>query len=76
MSDKDITQVRLENELDAAQLAEVSGAGDCTSTATVGSGGITISGPTADIGNNIVQVYEGMIEATSYAIERIANSLK
>ena len=76
MSERDTSNDLVQNELDSAQLAEVGGGGDCGPTASVGTGGITVSGSPGSIGNSIVQVYEGMIEATSYAIERIATSLK
>ena len=35
-------------------------------------GGITDTG---SIGGEIIEIYEGLIEATSYVIERVANAL-
>ncbi len=75
MSESNVTKIPVGNELDPAQAVEVGG-GDCGTSVTVGSDGINITGPANGIGPAVIATYEGMIEATSYAIERIANSLK
>jgi hypothetical protein len=35
-------------------------------------GGVT---DTASLGQDIIEIYEGLVEATSYVIERVANAL-
>ena len=35
-------------------------------------GGITDTG---SVGDEIIEIYEGLVEATSYVIERVANAL-
>jgi hypothetical protein len=64
------------NELPDAQVADVAGGGDCDASVSIGTGGVQINSPAGGVGQNIIAVYEGMIEATSYAIERIAGALK
>jgi len=50
----------------------VSGAGDDCS-----SGGNNIGGVTepSSLGNDLIEIYEGLVSATSYVIERVANAL-
>jgi hypothetical protein len=57
-------------ELTLSEIEFVSGAGDdCPSGNNYG--GIT---DTSSVGDDIIAVYEGLVAATSYIIERVANS--
>ena len=58
------------------QASEVAGGdGACTSTVTIGSTTtVTTSAPTP--GDALIATYEGIVDATSYVIERVANSVK
>lgn len=69
----ELKQLKQLNPLDAAQVG--GGEGDCTTTATVGTDGIGVSGPPDAIGGALIGTYEGIIEATSYAIERVINAV-
>lgn len=60
-------------ELTEMELQFVSGgSGVCTEDSAN-----TIAGVSnfADVGDNLIDFYEGLIEATSYMIERVANAL-
>ena len=61
-------------ELTMDEISRVSGgAGECTAEQSGNSyGGIT---ETSTFGQDLVAIYEGMVEATSYVIERVANAL-
>ena len=61
-------------ELTMDEISRVSGgAGECTAEQSGNSyGGIT---ETSTFGQDLVTIYEGMVEATSYVIERVANAL-
>ncbi|MDH3621534.1 MAG: hypothetical protein OER91_11605 [Gammaproteobacteria bacterium] len=60
-------------ELTMSEIGFVSGAGDdCSSGDGNNYGGIT---DTSSIGGEIIEIYEGLVEATSYIIERVANAL-
>ncbi len=49
------------------------GAEQCSSNQSGNNyGGIT---DTTSIGREIIEIYEGLVEATSYVIERVANAL-
>ena len=52
------------------------GEGTCTPENS-GGGGNSYGGVSepADIGTDLIAIYEGLIEATSYMIERVANAL-
>ncbi|HSN20652.1 MAG TPA: hypothetical protein VLS49_08240 [Usitatibacter sp.] len=63
-------------ELPVEQAAQVGGGGDCTSTATVGSGGVTISSSGATAGDAMIAIYDGAVSLTSHVIETVANSTK
>lgn len=77
MNDTNVAKIPVGHELEASQAAEVGGGGDdCGGTVDVGTDGITFSSTIDQLGSNVIRTYEGLIEATSYAIERIANSLK
>ncbi|MBT8092826.1 MAG: hypothetical protein KJN77_07310 [Gammaproteobacteria bacterium] len=61
-------------ELTVIEMNRVSGAGDeCTS----GDGGNNYGGvtDTGAIGKDLIEVYEGLVAATSYVIERVARAL-
>lgn len=61
-------------ELTASEIGLVSGAaGDCSS----GDGGNNIAGVTQPetIGTDLIEIYEGLVAATSHIIERVANAL-
>jgi len=60
--------------LTEAELCAVSGGtGECTAS----DGGNTYGGvsDTKSFGDNLIDLYEGAIEAASYVIERVANAL-
>ncbi len=60
-------------ELTAGELDFVSGGGDsCTSDGGNSYGGVT---DTSELGKDIINAYEGLVEATSYIIERVAGAL-
>jgi hypothetical protein len=51
------------------------GEGDCGSTVTVGTDGINVNTSTDNAGTALINTYEGIIQATSYAIERVINAV-
>ncbi len=61
-------------ELTVLEMDRVSGAADeCTSTDSSNNyGGVTDTGA---IGNDLIEIYEGLVAATSYVIERVARAL-
>lgn len=61
-------------ELTMSEIGYVSGAGDDCSGGSSGNdlGGITDSG---SLGQDLINIYEGLVEATSHIIERVANAL-
>ena len=59
-------------ELTASELDFVSGGDSCSGDSGNTYGGVEdVSG----IGQDIIDAYEGLVEATSYIIERVANAL-
>jgi hypothetical protein len=48
------------------------GTGECTEESANRIAGFS---DFADVGGNLIDFYEGLIEATSYVIERVANAL-
>ncbi len=62
-------------ELSATEMEFVSGAGDECSGGGSGNdlGGITDS---SSIGDDLVNIYEGVVQAVSHVIERVADALK
>jgi len=62
-------------ELTAKELGFVSGAGDECSGGADSSGnnigGVTDSG---SLGNDLINIYEGVVQAVSHVIERVANA--
>ena len=59
-------------DLTSSEMTFVSGAGDDCSSGGNNYGGIT---DTTSIGDDLVEIYEGLVAATSYVIERVANAL-
>ena len=59
-------------ELTAAELDFVSGGGDECSD----EGGNNIAGVTdsSSLGEDLINIYEGLVEVTSHIIERVANA--
>ncbi len=65
-------------ELKTSELSFVSGPGDGCSGGSGGSGGSAndIGGVTdaEGLGRDLVNIYEGVVQATSYMIERVASA--
>ena len=60
-------------ELTLNEMSFVSGAGDdCSSGGGNTYGGIS---DTKSIGDELIDIYEGLVAATSHIIERVANAL-
>ena len=61
-------------ELSMEEISRVSGGtGECTAQQSGNNyGGITEPGT---LGQELIEIYEGMVEATSYIIERVARAL-
>lgn len=61
-------------ELTMEEFSRVSGGtGECTAQQSGNNyGGIT---ETSTLGQELIEIYEGMVEATSYVIERVASAL-
>lgn len=60
-------------DLTAAELGcVVGGTGECTADDGNTYGGVS---DTESVGREIIQIYEGLVEATSHIIERVANAL-
>ena len=66
-------------ELTLSEMALVAGAGDdngtgggCGEGSGNNYGGIT---EPSSLGEELIEIYEGLVEATSYIIERVANAL-
>ena len=59
-------------ELTLNEMSFVSGAGDDCSSGGNNIGGVTDS---ASLGDDLINIYEGLVSATSYIIERVANAL-
>ena len=60
-------------ELTATELRFVSGGADSCSADSSGNsyGGVT---ETTTLGQDLINIYEGLVEATSHVIERVANA--
>ncbi len=75
MSEKDNAHGHAGQTLPAEQVANVSGGdGTCSTTATIGTNGIVIQSTYNSFGEALIGTYEGIVEATSYVIERVATS--
>ena len=61
-------------ELTMEEISRVSGGtGECTAQQSSNNyGGVTEPGT---LGQDLIEIYEGMVEATSYVIERVARAL-
>lgn len=61
-------------ELTMSEIGFVGGAAEQCRSDQGGNnyGGVT---DTASLGQDIIEIYEGLVEATSYVIERVANAL-
>ena len=61
-------------ELTATELRFVSGGGDACPADSSGNsyGGVT---DTTTLAQDLINIYEGLVEATSYVIERVANAV-
>ncbi len=60
-------------ELTLNEMNVVSGAGDdCSSGGGNNIGGVT---EPSSLGQDLIEIYEGLVSATSYVIERVANAL-
>jgi hypothetical protein len=59
-------------ELTLSEMSLVAGAGDDCSSGGNNIGGITDSG---SIGDDLINIYEGLVAATSHIIERVADAL-
>lgn len=60
-------------ELTMSEIAHVSGATDgCSEGGGNDLGGVTDSGA---LGDDLINIYEGLVAATSHIIERVANAL-
>jgi len=60
-------------ELTVAELDFVTGGADACSSDGNNYGGVT---NTASLGSDLIAIYEGLIEATSYMFERVAEALE
>ena len=61
-------------ELTSSELSFVSGAGDgCSGGSGNNIGGVTNAG---SLGQDLINIYEGVVQATSYMIERVARAWK
>jgi hypothetical protein len=61
-------------ELTTAELDFVSGGGDeCKDEGGNNIGGVT---DMENVGKDLIDIYEGLVEATSHVIERVANAFK
>jgi hypothetical protein len=61
-------------ELTMSEIGFVGGAAEQCRSGQGGNnyGGVTDTG---SVGQDIIEIYEGLVEATSYIIERVANAL-
>ncbi len=60
-------------ELNSSELSFVSGAGDgCSSGSGNDIGGVTDA---EGLGRDLINIYEGVVQAVSHVIERVANAL-
>ena len=59
-------------EITLNEMNFVSGAGDDCSSGGNSYGGVT---ETSSLGSDLIEIYEGVVAATSYVIERVANAL-
>lgn len=68
-------EVDVMRELTATELRFVSGGADVCTAESSGSNTYGGVGNTTTFGQDMINFYEGLIEATSYVMERVANAL-
>lgn len=73
MEAKETKDTKAGTELPAENAAEVGGGDGCTTTITAGPIQIQTGGT---VGDALISVYEGAVDATSHVIERVANTAK
>lgn len=61
-------------ELTSCELSLVAGGGEDQCSDGGGNSIVGVTDPTS-LGQELIQIYESLIEATSYVIERVANAL-
>lgn len=62
-------------ELSIAELDVVAGGtGECTPENSGGNDFLGGASP-KDVGDHLIDIYEGLVEATSHVIERVANAI-
>ena len=62
-------------ELTMSEIGFVSGAGDDCSSGDSGANSYGSINDTSSMGDEIIELYEGLVAATSHIIERVANAL-
>lgn len=72
MEAKETKETKAGTELAAENAAEVGGGDGCTTTVTMGP--VTTQG--GSVGDTLISIYDGAVDATSHVIERVANSAK
>jgi len=64
-------------QISAEQAGEVAGGdGSCSTTLTVGTGGVTLQTGGGSVGQVLSSTYDGVVEATSHVIETVAHAAK
>ncbi len=76
MTEKEKLPARAGQALAPEQVANVSGGdgGSCSTTMTIGTGGIVVQSTYNSFGDALIGTYEGIVDATSYVIERVATA--
>ena len=62
--------------LTAIEMSWVSGGAEVTATAGTKGASVTVKSDTGSFGKDLIAVYEGLVEATSHVIERVASVFK
>jgi hypothetical protein len=62
-------------ELTISEIGFVSGAGDDCSSGDSGANSYGSINDTSSVGDEIIELYEGLVAATSHIIERVANAM-
>lgn len=64
-------------QVTAEQAGEVGGgAGECTTTLSAGTGGVSVQTSGPSVGQVLISTYDGVVEATSHIIETVAHAAK
>ncbi len=58
------------------QVAAVSGGDGCTTTVTIAAGDTSVVSTYDSFGAALIGTYDGLVDATSYVIERLASTTK